>query len=345
MTAGGVLPGFAAVPKTELHLHLEGAIPLHAMRELMKKYGGDPSVADENALRERFTFRDFPHFIETWVWKNGFIREYEDFTFIAREIASDLARQKVVYAEVFYSPAGFADAGLDTREITLAIDKGLKAVKGTEVALILDFIRDLGPERAERTLAEVFEVKSCGVIGVGIGGMERDFPAGLFTAVYGKARKLGFRLTAHAGEAAGAQSIRDALESLGAERIGHGVRAYEDEELLRQLVKHGIPLEMCPISNVKTGVVARMEEHPVRRYFDLGIAVTISTDDPMMFGNSLEAEYESLVRVFGFSRKEIRELMANSIRASWMPEEKKPGMIAELDGYFTSRTADDERGK
>jgi adenosine deaminase len=321
---------FDSIPKVELHLHLEGAIPLPATWELIKKYGGDPSIPDMEALVKRFAYRDFPHFIETWIWKNTFIREYEDFTFIAEEIARDLATQNIVYVEAHYSPSGFADVGLGIREITRAIRKGLSRVEDTEVALIADFIRDLGPESAARTLAEAYEVKDLGVIGVGLGGSEHKYPPELFEKAYQKARNLGFHTTAHAGEAAGAESIWGALRTLKVERIGHGVRAYEDDALVDYLREHRIPLEMCPISNVKTGVVTNIEDHPVRRYFDRGLTIAIGTDDPKMFGNSLAEEYGTLVNVFGFSEGEIRELMLSSVSASWMPEEKKRRMTAQL---------------
>ena len=314
---------FERVPKVELHLHLEGAIPHDALWELVQKYGGDPSVPDLDALERRFEYRDFPHFIETWIWKNGFLREYEDFTFIAEAVARDLAHQNIRYVEAFFSPSDFARHGLGTQKLAEAIRTGLSRVPEVEVALVTDLVRDYGPEKAAVTLAEVDEVRNLGVVGVGIGGLEQQFPPEPFQAVYEKARQLGFHTSAHAGEAAGAASIWGAIRRLRVDRIGHGTRAEEDESLLDYLAEHHIPLEMCPISNVRTGVVSSLEEHPVRRYFERGFIVTINTDDPKMFGNSLAEEFSLLEGKLGFSRDEIQSLILQGIQAAWLSEDRK----------------------
>ncbi len=319
---------YERLPKVELHVHLEGAIPLPALWELVCKYGGDPSAPNPEALRQRFVFRNFPHFIETWVWKNGFLREYEDFTFIAEAAARHLAAQNIRYAEVFYSPPDFARRGLTPQRLTEAIRAGLRRVPEIEIWLIADVVRDFGPERALRTLAEVAEALDQGVIGIGLGGSEQSHPPEPFWEVFARARTLGLHTTAHAGEAAGAESVRGALESLKVERLGHAVAAEEDTILLEQLAEWQIPLELCPISNLRTGVVAAIEDHPVRRYFERGLLVTVNTDDPLMFGNSLADEYRLLAERFGFSPDEIREVILNAIRASWMTEEKKDQMEA-----------------
>jgi adenosine deaminase len=318
-------PWFDRVPKVELHLHLEGAIPLDALWTLVEKYGGDPAVPDLPALQRRFVFRDFPHFIDTWVWKNAFLREYEDFTFIAEAVAHHLAQQNIRYVEAFFSPADFFRHGLRTQELAAAIRRGLERAPEIEVALVADLVRDFGPELAATTLAEVNEVRGLGVIGIGIGGSEQDFPPEPFADVYEQARGLGLHTTAHAGEAAGAQSVWGAIRHLRVERIGHGTRAAEDERLLDLLAAERIPLEMCPLSNVRTGVVRSIADHPLRRYFERGLVVTVNTDDPKMFGNSLAEEYRLLESRMGFSRDEIRALILQAIAASWLPLERKNG--------------------
>ncbi len=158
---------------------------------------------DLDALISRFQYSDFPHFIETWLWKNQFLREYDDLTFIAQAVAQDLARQNIRYAEMFFSPPDFFRKGLQTQRITEAVRKGLENVPEIEVALVADLVRDFGPERAAITLQEINEVKHLGVIGVGIGGSEQDYPPEPFEAVFAQARELGFHTDAHAGEAAG----------------------------------------------------------------------------------------------------------------------------------------------
>jgi len=171
MTAGG--PGVRAwldrIPKVELHVHLEGAIPLDALWTLVRKYGGDPDVPDRAALERRFTYRDFPHFLDMWVWKNRFLREYDDFAFIAEAAAHDFAAQRIRYAEVFFSPPDFADRGLRTSGLAAAIRSGLDLVPGVEIALVADLVRDFGPAAADVTLSEAAEVRGFGVIGVGAG--------------------------------------------------------------------------------------------------------------------------------------------------------------------------------
>ncbi len=323
------------LPKAELHLHLEGAIPLDALWALIEKYGGDPSVPARDDLRARLTYPDFPSFIETWIWKNGFLREAEDFTHIAEAAARSLAEQRIRYAELFFSPSRFEERGLSPQVLAEAIRRGLDRVTGTEVWLIADLVRDHGPERAVRTVAEVAEIRDCGVIGVGLGGSEHRHPAEQFEAAFEAARARGLRTTAHAGEAAGAGSVRAALEVLGVERIGHATRAEEDPALLALLAERQVPIELCPLSNVATGVISEIDAHPVRRYQDLGLCLTINTDDPGMFHNSLAEELALLHERFAFGADEIRGLVLNAVRAAWQGAERR----ATLEEAFTSDSA------
>ncbi|MCK9462950.1 MAG: adenosine deaminase [Proteobacteria bacterium] len=320
---------FDAVPKVELHVHLEGAIPLPALAELARKYG-ERDAADVGALRERFRYRDFPHFIDVWVWKNGLLRELDDFAFVAEAVARDLRAQHVLYAEAFYSPPDFAKRGFEVGEITAAVRAGLDRVDGIELRLVADLVRDFGPVRAARALEEVAEVRGLGVIGIGIGGSEHEFPPGPFAEVFERVRELGFRTSAHAGEAAGPGSVRGAVEVLRVDRVGHATRAAEDQRLVAELEARRIPLEMCPISNVRTRVVPDLAAHPVRDFFDRGLLVTVNTDDPAMFQTSLAHEYRELVRVHGFTFEEIRKLVENAVAASWLAEDGKKRLLAGL---------------
>ncbi|MFC1996101.1 adenosine deaminase [Chloroflexota bacterium] len=322
---------YEQVPKVELHLHLEGAIPFDALWRLVTKYGGDPDIPDLVALQQRFEYRDFPHFIETWVWKNQFLREYEDFTFIAEAVARDLAAQNICYAEVFYSPPDFARHGLKTQELTQAIRTGLDRVNEIQIVLVADLVRDFSPENGAITLDEVAEVKDLGVIGIGIGGSEQDFPPEPYQEVYERARAYGFYTSAHAGEAAGPKSVWGAIRALKVDRIGHGTRAADDETLLDFLAEMQIPIEMCPISNVRTGVVEAIEEHPIREYFQRGLVVTVNTDDPKMFGNSLAGEYQLLVERLGFSQDDIRRLILQSANVSWLLSDQKEKLIKRIE--------------
>jgi adenosine deaminase len=318
---------YEKIPKVELHLHLEGAIPFEALWQLVEKYGGDPSLPNPEALATRFIYRDFPHFIETWTWKNRFLRQYEDFTFIAEAVAGDLLAQNIYYAEVFFSPPDFRRHGLQTQPLAEAIRAGLERVPQVKVMLVADLVRDFGPELAAITLQEVAEARGAGIIGVGLGGSEQDFPPELFQEVFAQARQLGFHTSAHAGEAASAQSVWGAIRSLHVDRIGHATRAVEDERTLDHLAEARIPLELCPLSNLRTGVVKSLAEHPVRLYFERRLNISINTDDPKMFGNTLAEEYRQLVEVQGFSRREICSLILQGIAAAWLPQEEKCQLV------------------
>jgi adenosine deaminase len=320
---------FDAIPKVELHVHLEGAIPLPALFELVRKYDSG-AAGSLGELEARFRYRDFPHFIETWVWKNAFLRELDDFAFIAEAAARGLREQHVLYAEAFCSPPDFAARGLAVGSIVETIRRGLDRVPGIVVNLVADLVRDFGPERAGRTLDALAEVTGAGVIGIGIGGSEHEFPPAPFAEVFERARGLGFRTSAHAGEAAGPSSVRAALEALRVDRIGHGTRAAEDPALVEVLAARQVPLELCPISNVRTGVVPDLAAHPIRAFFERGLLATVNTDDPAMFDTSLAGEYRELARVHGFTRAEICRLVENAARASWLAEGAKAELLARL---------------
>jgi adenosine deaminase len=320
-----------ALPKVELHLHLEGAIPRPALWELICKYGRPPDMHTYRDLERAFTFRDFPHFIETWVWKNGFLREYEDFTFIASKVAEELARQNIVYAEAFYSPGDFARHGLQPQRLTEALHAGLQRhADEVRVNLIADLIRDFGPEKGRRWLREVAEVKHLGVLGIGIGGSEQQFPPEPYGGVFEEARERGFRTTAHAGEAAGPESVWGAVRVLKVDRLGHGTRAAEDPRLVTWLAASGLPIEMCPMSNVRTGVVPNIAAHPIRRMFDAGVQVTVNTDDPQMFNTSLEDEYEALATHLGFSWAELTTLNENALASAWCGDEERSRLAERI---------------
>lgn len=317
-----------AIPKLELHVHLEGAIPRAALSELIAKYDGTRAVPSAAELDARFTYATFREFLDAWVWKNGYLRQYEDFTWIAEAVARDLARQHVVYAEVFCSPPDFEP--LETQRLIEAIRRGFARVPEIELGIVPDLVRDYGPERGDRELSQVCEVRELGVLGIGIGGNESAYPPEAFAGVYARARELGLRTSAHAGETVGARSVWAALDVLHVDRIGHGTHAEEDPALLEALAERRIGIEMCPLSNVCTGSVSSYAEHPIRRYFERGLLVTVNTDDPGMFGNSLAQEYLRLITDFGFTAPEIARLVSNALEASWLTAPKKLELAARL---------------
>jgi adenosine deaminase len=321
------------LPKVELHLHLEGAIPNATLWQLVQKYGGDPRVSRLEDLPGLFHYRDFPEFIDRWLWKQGFLREYDDFELIGRAVAADLARQRIWYAEAHFSPADVAANGLAAPEVALAIRRGLAAVPDVVVALIADLVRDKGPRAAGRTLEQISEVaKQAGVLGIGLGGSEQIYPPEPFGPVYERARALGLRTTAHAGEVAGPESIWSAIRVLHVDRIDHGTRAVDDPSLVVYLAERRLPVTSCPGSNLRTGVVASIADHPVRRLFDAGVLVSVNTDDPAMFGLSLAGEYQALNGALGFTAAEIRQLVLNAVESCWLPDRQKAALRTRIVG-------------
>lgn len=322
---------FERIPKAELHIHIEGSIPPTALWELIQKYGGDPEVRTLEDLERKFQYKDFAHFIQTWIWKNGFLREYEDFEFIAEAVARELLKQNILYVEGFYSPPNHThDKRIETGRLTEAFRRGLDRVPEIEVKLIADLVRDFGPKEALRTLEDLNEVKNFEVIGIGIGGTEYEYPASLFTEAYERARAFGFHTTAHAGEVAGPESVWSAINDLRVERIGHGTRAALDPALIDYLRETKLPIEMCPISNVRTGSVTSLEEHPIRKFFDQDLMVFVNTDDPAMFNTSMAEEFRALTRTHSFTQDEIRKLILNAIRASWLSGERKTALAQKF---------------
>ncbi len=291
---------FERAPKVELHVHLEGAIPLPAMWQLAQGYG-DPRARSLEAFSTRFEYRDFAHFIETWQWMLPYIRTPADWTFVARAVATSLTEQHIVYAEASISPTDFRQHELSVAEIATAVRHGLDAVEGTRVNLLVDLVRDTGPAWCGRTLEQVIEVASeAGIVGITIGGSEHAYPPGDYAEVYRRAAEAGLGRSAHAGEAAGPASIWSALRDLGVDRIGHGVRAVEDPALVDHLVHTQRPLEICPTSNLRTGVVRSWESHPAVELIERGACVTINSDDPTYFGCSLAGELRRLAELTDF---------------------------------------------
>ncbi len=327
-----------AMPKTELHLHLEGAIPLRTLWELIRKYGGDPDIWNFQDLQNKFRYTNFTNFINTWIWKNGFLREYEDFRLIGEAVSSDLANQNIHYVEAFYSPGDFVRHGLDPCLLTEALHAGLELnADRIRVNLIADLVRDFGPEKGSLWLEQIAEVKALGVIGIGLGGSEVEFPAAPYEKVFDRARALGFHTTAHAGEADGAASVRSALVDLKVERIGHGLNAAKDPQLMEMLADLKIPLEMCPISNLRTRCIHRLEDHPIREFLRQGIVVTVNTDDPKMFNTSLATEFESLHKSLKMTLPELEMLAFNSIEAAWCSDHLKNQLRDEMRQFLTPK--------
>ena len=323
-------------PKAELHLHIEGAIPFDTLYALARAQGV-PGVRNPGDLKKKLTYANFDEFIRVWVWMNSFVQREDDFEEIAYSVLRNLSSQNVRYVEAFYSPGDYRKNGLTSQGITEYLIKGKERAErdfGIRCGLIADLVRNRGPEYGMGLVKELEPYLGKGLIGVGLGGSEDRFPADAYEAVYAEARRRGYRLTAHAGEAAGAPSIWAAIRKLGAERIGHGLRAHEDESLVSYLRRSQTPLEMCPTSNIRTGVCGSLSSHPIRKYFDQGLLVTVNSDDPTMFDTTITNEYSILCDAFHFTWGELRRIALNAVEASFMEETEKADLVHEFEKQF-----------
>ncbi|MEE9573458.1 MAG: adenosine deaminase [Candidatus Neomarinimicrobiota bacterium] len=343
MVSNNIKSFISDLPKVELHLHLEGAIPLSTLLQLIEKYEGKNYIT-LTELQQKFTYTNFSNFLDTWYWKNDYIREYEDYEFISEHVANNLAEQNIRYAEIYFSPSDFSKIDSQPQKIATSIRNGLdKFSDKITIRLISDLVRDNTSKTS--LLEKIFEVKDQGIIGIGLGGDEVNYPPKLFTQFYELAKKMGFHLTCHAGEAAGPEYIWQALQDLGVERIGHGTSAIKDENLVEHLVSKQIPVEMCPISNVKTSSVSSLKEHPIYDFYKRGMLVSVNTDDPKMFNTTMLNEYVSLIEAFDLELSDIYKLSQNSIKSAWSSNDIKTILSEELSFYFSSHAADIESGK
>jgi adenosine deaminase len=322
----------SGIPKIELHLHLEGAFTLSTLYRLMQKYGGNPHIGSVEDIKQIFIYDKFEDFIQTWYWKNTFFREGEDFELSAYETLVGLRQQNIVYIEAFFSPWDFEQNGISMEEITESVIRGCENAErdsGIRWKLIADLNRDHGPDQALHRLENIARYRDKGVIGIGLGGNERLHPAAPFADVFREAKALGLRRVAHAGEAAGAESVSSAIIDLDAERIGHGVRAIDSPQLMTMLKESQIPVEVCITSNVMTGAVSSVYEHPVREFLKQGLKVTINTDDPTMFNCTLNDEYFLLLGLLQCPLQDIKRVSFNALDAAFL-DNKERAALEEL---------------
>jgi adenosine deaminase/aminodeoxyfutalosine deaminase len=320
-----------ALPKAELHLHLEGAIEPTTLLELRERHGADgASLAEVERL---YGYSDFSGFLNCFKDVTAELRSPEDFELITYRLMQRLKSQNVLHAEVYVSVGICLWRKQDFGAIFDGMERGReRGERDSSVSLlwIFDAVRHFGADRAEQVVDLAIRYRDRNVIGFGIGGDEARGPAEQFIRVYARAAEAGLHLTAHAGESVGPESIWGAL-NLKAERIGHGLTAEKDPELIEELSERQIPIEICITSNVRTGCCADLTQHPVRRYFDQGLMLTLNTDDPAMFRTTLSAEYELAQTAFGFTDEHLRELARNSFEASFLPAEKKINFLNLFD--------------
>jgi adenosine deaminase/aminodeoxyfutalosine deaminase len=325
------------LPKAELHLHLEGTILPSTLVELSARHDAHPlTLAEAEALYE---FTDFSGFMEAFKAVTGRLIAPEDYELAAWRMMEHLAEQGVVHAEVYISvgviylwrshdPAAFEPI---FNRLERARERAEREL-GLSLYWIFDAVRHFTLPEAERVFLKAVELKPAhpSIIGIGLGGDERRTGSEAFHALYTEAARGGLRLTNHAGETTGPEAIWEAL-AIGSERIGHALSVLQDKELVQELKVLSTPLELCPTSNVRTGVCPSFAAHPLRRLFDLGLLVTLNSDDPAFFGSDLANEFLLAHTEQKFTRDELRQLARNSIRASFLPAETKIAWLARID--------------
>jgi aminodeoxyfutalosine deaminase len=334
---GGVRAAIRSLPKAELHLHVEGSIRPSTAVELAARHG--VALTEEEA-RQRYRYSDFDGFLQAFAWVVSFLREPADYALITRRLAEELLAEGVVYAEVITAvgvmlwqrqdaEANFAEMAAAAREYE---------AKGLTIRWLPDAAWQFGADAALEVARRVVRWTELGVIGFGMGGDELMFDYGGFRAAFELAAEHGLRRTAHAGEVGPPGKIRDAVELLGAERIGHGLAAIHDPAVADLLTERGIPLEVCPTSNVCTGALARqlgkedaaLADHPLPRLLAAGIPVTLSTDDPAMFHTDLLSEYASCATPLGLPPAAILRLLEASFEHAFLPPAVKRALVERL---------------
>jgi aminodeoxyfutalosine deaminase len=285
-------------PKIELHVHLEGTVRPRTLLEIARRNDYALPADTEEGLAELYDFRDFAHFIEVWVLTTNALRCPDDFRQVVLDYAAEAVSHGAVYLEAIFSPAERVRRGIGWDEIFSGYCDGAAEAReryGLEVRLTPDIVRGFPMEDAEQTVRYSAKYRDRGIVGVGLGGLEADYPPEPFERVFALARDEGLASVPHAGEVAGPPSVRGALETLGADRLRHGIRAAEDQGLLREIAGRRIVLDVCPISNLRTRAVRSLEEHPLPQLAAAGALCSISTDDPAMFGTDLSRDCEAAV--------------------------------------------------
>ena len=330
----------AGLPKAELHVHHVGSASPRAVAELAARYAGStPVPTDPDQLTDYFTFTDFRHFIEVYLSVVDLIRDAADIRNLTYEVGRDLAAQQVRYAELTMTPFSSIVRGITGEAYCEAIEDARGAVErdfGLELRWCFDIPGEAGRAAGDVTLDVAVRLRPDGLVSFGLGGPEIGVPRGEFADVFAAARAAGLHSVPHAGESTGPESIWAAITELGAERIGHGIAAAQDPALLGYLAEHGIPLEVCPTSNVRTRSVPSLAEHPLPVLVDAGVLVTINSDDPPMFSTTLNREYAIAAQLLGLNAAGVADLARAAVRASFRDPMGRRRLLDEIDTYASA---------
>ncbi|MDI9888317.1 adenosine deaminase [Streptomyces sp. HNM0645] len=331
-----LLPFIEGLPKAELHVHHVGSASPRIVSELAARHPDSKVPLDPGALAEYFTFTDFAHFVEVYLSVVDLVRTPDDVRLLTFEVARDMARQNIRYAELTVTPFSSTRRGIPEQGFMEAIEDARKAAE-TELGVLLRWCFDIpgeaGLDAAEETARLAVDLRPEGLVSFGLGGPEIGVPRPQFKPYFDRAIAAGLRSVPHAGETTGPQTVWDALNDLRAERIGHGTSAPQDPELLAYLAEHRIPLEVCPTSNIATRAVATLDEHPVREMVAAGVLVTVNSDDPPMFGTDLNNEYAVAARLLELDERGVAALAKNAVEASFLDPSGKARIAGEIDAY------------
>ncbi|WP_329564452.1 adenosine deaminase [Kitasatospora sp. NBC_01266] len=334
----GIEAFITGLPKAELHVHHVGSASPRVVAELAARYQGKTEVpADPAELAKYFTFTDFAHFIQVYLSVVDLVRDAEDVRSLTYGVAQDMARQQIRYAELTVTPYSSVRRGIPDVAFMEAIEDARKSAErdfGIVLRWCFDIPGEAGLESAEETARLALEVGAEGLVSFGLGGPEIGVPRPQFKPYFDRARAAGLRSVPHAGESTGPETVWDAIRELGAERIGHGTQSWRDPALLDYLGEHRIPLEVCPTSNLATRVVERIEEHPIKRFVDAGLLVTVNSDDPPMFGTDLNSEYRVAAELLELDEAGVAALAKNAVEASFLDQAGKARIAGEIDDHL-----------
>ncbi|GAA3518072.1 adenosine deaminase [Actinocatenispora rupis] len=323
-----------ALPKTDLHLHLVGSASVPTVLDLARRHPAAGIRPDAEHLRRFYTFTDFAHFIDVYHAVDQLVRTPEDVTALIVGAARDAAANNVRWAELTVTASTHLGVGMDPGALAAAMAAGRETAlreHGVRLGFIVDTPAEYGLDAADATTAFLRHHAPPGTVAVGLAGLEQAAPRALFARYVEQGRDLGYRAVIHAGESTGPDAVRSALHDLHADRIGHGIAAVADPELLAHLAHTGTPLEVCPTSNLRTGVVADPARHPVVELLRAGVTVTLGTDDPGMFDTNLCREYGYVARLAGLDAHGVAGIARAGVRASFAPDELKRDLLTEID--------------
>ncbi len=326
----------AGLPKAELHVHHVGSASPRIVAELAARHPESSVPKDPAELASYFVFSDFAHFIELYLTVVDLIRTPDDVRMLTYEVARDMRRQQIRYAELTVTPFTSMARGIAAEAFCEAIEDARTAAEkelGVTLRWIFDIPAEAGLPAAEATLDVATRLRPDGLVAFGLGGPEIGVPRPQFQPYFDAARAAGLHCVPHAGETTGPQTVWDALRLLGAERIGHGTSAAQDPALLEHLAATRIPLEVCPTSNVATRAVPSLDEHPLPAMVAAGVQVTINSDDPPMFGTDLNTEYGVAARLLDLDEQGVADLARAAVRHSFADDTVKTPLLAEIDAY------------